>query len=80
MVWVSIQEHDSNATVYHVNHHGPILFGILEGAPLFLCDIISQWLGSWTLVETACLKLLTLSASAALTSDETLVSMTLLRC
>ena len=45
MVWVSIQEHNSSATVCHVNHHGLILFGILEGAPLFLCDIISQWLG-----------------------------------
>ena len=44
-VWVSIQEHNSNATVCHVNHHGLILFGVLEGAPLFLCDIISQWLG-----------------------------------
>ena len=45
MVWVSNQEHNSNATVCHVNHHGLILHGILEGAPLFLCDIISQWLG-----------------------------------
>ena len=45
MVWVSIQEHNSHATVCHVNHHGLILFGILEGAPLFLCDITSQWLG-----------------------------------
>ena len=69
MVWVSIQEHNSNATVCHVNHHGLILFGILEGAPLFLCDIISQWLGYGTLVETACLKFLTVSASAVLTSD-----------
>ena len=45
MVLVSIQEHNSSATVCHVNHHGLILFGILEGAPLFLCDIISLWLG-----------------------------------
>ena len=45
MVRVSIQEQNSNATVCHVNHHGLILFGILEGASLFLCDIISQWLG-----------------------------------
>ena len=45
MVWVSIQEHNSSATVCHVNHHGLILFGIPEGAPLFLCDIIAQWLG-----------------------------------
>ena len=37
-------------------------------------------LASWTLVVTARLKFLTLSASAVLTSDETLVSMTLLRC
>ena len=37
--------HDSSATVCRVNHHGLILFGILEGAPLFLCDIISQCLG-----------------------------------
>ena len=37
--------HDSSATVCHVSHHELILFGILEGAPLFLCDIISQWLG-----------------------------------
>ena len=44
MVWVSIQEHNSNAIVCHVNHHGLILLGILEGAPLFFCDIISQWL------------------------------------
>ena len=45
MVWVSIQEHNSRATVCHVNHPGLFLFEILEGAPLFLCDIISQWLG-----------------------------------
>ena len=45
MEWVGSQEHDSNATVCQVNHHGLILFGILAGAPLFLCDIISQWLG-----------------------------------
>ena len=45
MVWVNIQEHNSNATVCNVNYHGLILFGILDGAPLFLCDIISQWLG-----------------------------------
>ena len=38
-------DHDSSATVFHVNHHGLILFGILEGAPLFFCDIIPQWLG-----------------------------------
>ena len=37
--------HDSSATVCHVNHQGVILFGILEGALLFLCDIFSQWLG-----------------------------------
>ena len=43
MVWVNIQEHNSNATVCHVNHQGLILVGILEGAPLFPCDIISQW-------------------------------------
>ena len=45
VVWVSIQEHNSNATVCHVNHHGLDLFEILEGAPLFLCDVISEWLG-----------------------------------
>ena len=45
MAWVSIQEHNSNATVCHVNNHGLVLFEILEGAPLFLCDIISRWLG-----------------------------------
>ena len=45
MVWVSIQDHNSHATVCHVNHHGLKLFGILEGVPLFLCDIISQCLG-----------------------------------
>ena len=44
MVWVSIQEHNSNATVCHVNHHGLILFEILEGTPLFLFDLISRWL------------------------------------
>ena len=38
-------DHDSSATVCHVNDHGLFLFGILEGAPLFLCYIISQWLG-----------------------------------
>ena len=41
MVWVGIQEYNTNATVCHVNHHGLVLFKILEGAPLFLCDIIS---------------------------------------
>ena len=81
MVWVSIQEHNSSATVCHVNQHGLILFGILEGAPLLLCDISSpSGLGSWTLVVTALLKFLTLSASAILTSDKTLVSITWLRC
>ena len=45
MVWVSSQEHNSSATVCHVNHHGLTLFGIVEGAPLFLCDVISGWLG-----------------------------------
>ena len=45
MVWVSIQEHNSNATVCHVNYHGLVLFEILEGASLFLCDVISRWLG-----------------------------------
>ena len=45
MVWGSVQEHNSNATVCHVNHDGLILYGILEGAPLFRCDIISQWPG-----------------------------------
>ena len=53
MVWVSIQEHNSSATVCHVNHHGLILFGILEGAPLFLCDIISQWLGHVILTKVS---------------------------
>ena len=45
MVWVGIQEYDTNATVCNVNHHGLVLFEILEGAPLFRCDIMSQWLG-----------------------------------
>ena len=45
MVWVSIQEHNSPATVCHVSHHGLILFGILKGAPLFLRDAISRWPG-----------------------------------
>ena len=45
MVWVGIQEYNTNATVCHVNHHGLDLFEILEGTPLFLCDITSQWLG-----------------------------------
>ena len=80
MVWVSNQEHNSDATAHRVNHHGLILFGILEGAPMFLCDIISQWLGLLDMVVTALLKFLTLSASAVLTSDETLVSITWLRC
>ncbi|KAK2548763.1 hypothetical protein P5673_031017 [Acropora cervicornis] len=55
MVWVSTQEHNSNATVCHVNHHGLVLFEILEGAPLFLCDIIlSRWLGLLDTVAQAC--------------------------
>ena len=74
MVWVSIQEHNSSATVCHVNHPGLILFGILEGAPLFLCDIISQWLGLLDTGSNSSPEVLTLSASAILTSDETLVS------
>ena len=37
-------------------------------------------LASWTLVVTALLKFLTLSASAVLTSDQTLVSISWLRC
>ena len=45
MVWVSIQEHNSNSAVCHVNHHGLALFEILQGAPFFLCDIVSRWLG-----------------------------------
>ena len=45
MAWVSIQKHNSNTSVCHMNHHGLILYEILEGAPLFFCDIISQWLG-----------------------------------
>ncbi|XP_067022057.1 breast cancer metastasis-suppressor 1-like protein-A [Acropora muricata] len=45
MVWVSIQLHNSNATVCHVNHRGLVLFGILEDASLFVCDVISRWLG-----------------------------------
>ena len=45
MVWVSIQWHNSNANVSHVNHHGLALVGILEGASFFVCDVISQWLG-----------------------------------
>ena len=75
MVWVSIQEHNSSATVCHVNHPGLILFGILEGAPLFLCDIISQWLGHLDTGSNSSPEVLdSLSASAILTSDETLVS------
>ena len=41
------------------------------------CSSVMSFLGglaSWTLVVTALLKFLTLSASAVLTSDETLVS------
>ena len=45
MAWVCIQEHNTNGTACHVNHHGLVLVEILEGTPLFLCDIISQWLG-----------------------------------
>ena len=75
MVWVSIQEHNSSATVCHVHHPGLILFGILEGAPLFLCDIISQWLGHLDTGSNSSPEVLdSLSASAILTSDETLVS------
>ena len=46
------------------------------------CSSVMSFLGglaSWTLVVTALLKFLTLSASAVLTSDETLVSITWLR-
>ena len=76
MVWVSIQEHNSNSTVCHVNHHGLVLFEIREGASID-CSSVILYLGglaSWTLVATALLKFLTLFASAALTSDLTLVS------
>ena len=66
MIWVGIQEYNTSATVCYVNHHGLVPFEILEGAPVFLCDIKSQWLGL--------MKFLTLSASAVLTSDQTLVS------
>ena len=45
MVWVGIQDYNTNVTVCHVNHHGLVLFEILKGAPLFLCDILSRWLG-----------------------------------
>ena len=47
------------------------------------CSSVMPFLGgfaSWTLVVTALLKFLTLSASAVLTSDETLMSITWLRC
>ena len=80
MVWVSIQEHNSSATVCHVNQHGLILFGILEGAHCSFVISSPSGLASWTLIVTALLKFLTLSASAILTSDETLVSITWLRC
>ena len=63
-----------------MNHHGLALVGILEGASLFLCDAIFGGLTPWTLVVTALLKFLSLSASAVLTSDETLVNITWLRC
>ena len=43
-------------------------------------DSSPSGLASWTLVVTALLKFLTISASAVLTSDETLVSITWLRC
>ena len=48
MVWVSIQEHNSNSTVCHVNHHGLVLFEIREGASIDCSSviiIISRWLG-----------------------------------
>ena len=45
MVWVGIQEYNTNATVCHATHHGLVPFEILEGAPLFLCHSISRWLG-----------------------------------
>ena len=80
MVWVSIQEHNSHATVCHVNHHGLILFGILEGTHCSSVISSLSGLASWTLVVMALLKFLALSASAVLTSDKTLVSITWLRC
>ena len=70
MVWVSIQEHNSSATLCHVNQHGLILFGILEGAHCSFVISSPSGLASWTLIVTALLKFLTLSASAILTSDE----------
>ena len=69
MAWVSIQEHNTNGTVCHVNHHGLVLLEILE---VPYCSSVILYLGgfaSWTLVVTALLKFLTLSASAVLTSD-----------
>ena len=65
MVWVSIQEYNTNATVCHMNHHGLGLFQILEGAPLFLCDLYLGGLVSWTLEVTAVLKFLTLCISCS---------------
>ena len=65
MVWVSIQEYNTNATVCHMNHHGLGLFEILEGAPLFLCDLYLGGLASWTLEVTAVLKFLTLCISCS---------------
>ena len=47
------------------------------------CSSVMSFLGDlapWTLVVTASLKFLTLSASAVLTSDEALVNITWLRC
>ena len=45
MGWVSIQGYNSNATVCQGNRCGLVLFEILEGAALFICDVISWWLG-----------------------------------
>ena len=45
MVWASIQEYNSNATVYQVNHHGLVLFEVLDGVAFFVYDVISWWLG-----------------------------------
>ena len=63
-----------------MNHHGLVLFEILEGASLFLFDVISWWLDLLDTGSNSSPEVLDSLASAVLTSDETLVSMTLLRC
>jgi len=45
VVWVGVRGLGGGAAVCRVGRPGLALFEILEGAPLFLCDILFRWLG-----------------------------------